>query len=64
MVEGSAEGFNEIRRRCGLDEIPDRYPGNESSNKIEETETQGPAGGTARHDRATRARVYTLEARE
>jgi SAM-dependent methyltransferase len=40
MVEGSAQGFrqlNEIRRRCGLTEIPDRYPGNESSNKLDET---------------------------
>lgn len=40
MVEGSAQGFrklNDIRRRCGLAEIPDRYPGNESSNKLDET---------------------------
>lgn len=38
-VEGSAQGFkelNEIRKRCGLSEIPDRYPGNESSNKLDE----------------------------
>jgi SAM-dependent methyltransferase len=41
MMEGSAQGFrelNEVRRRCGLAEIPDRYPGNESSNKLDEAE--------------------------
>jgi ubiquinone/menaquinone biosynthesis C-methylase UbiE len=39
MVEGSAEGFkdlNEVRVRCGLSAIPDRYAGNESSNKLDE----------------------------
>ena len=39
MVEGSAEGFrdlNDVRVRCGLAAIPDRYAGNESSNKLDE----------------------------
>jgi hypothetical protein len=39
MVEGSAEGFrdlNEVRVRCSLSAIPDRYAGNESSNKLDE----------------------------
>lgn len=38
MVEGAREGFesmNEARRRTGLAEIPDTYPGNESSRKLD-----------------------------
>jgi SAM-dependent methyltransferase len=44
MVEASAQGFGElnaVRRRCGLAEIPDRYPGNESSNKLDEENLKG-----------------------
>jgi SAM-dependent methyltransferase len=39
MMEATAQGFrvlNEVRRFAGLDEIPDRYAGNESSNKLDE----------------------------
>jgi SAM-dependent methyltransferase len=41
MIEGSAKGFralNELRVRCGLDEIPDKYAGNESSCKLDDDE--------------------------
>jgi SAM-dependent methyltransferase len=39
LVEGSAQGFemlNQIREKSGLAIIPDRYQGNESSNKLDE----------------------------
>jgi SAM-dependent methyltransferase len=39
MMEATKQGFqilNEVRRLAGLDTIPDRYAGNESSNKLDE----------------------------
>jgi SAM-dependent methyltransferase len=48
LVEGSAQGFamlNKIREKCGLAAIPDRYAGNESSNKIDESVIRGIADG-------------------
>jgi hypothetical protein len=39
MMEATAQGFqilNQVRRLAGLEEIPDRYAGNESSNKLDE----------------------------
>jgi hypothetical protein len=46
LVEGSAQGFsllNQIRTKCGLPAIPDRYQGNESSNKLDERAVEGIA---------------------
>jgi hypothetical protein len=39
MMEGLSQLFkklNHIRKLCGLPEVPDRYPGDESSNKLDE----------------------------
>jgi SAM-dependent methyltransferase len=47
LVEGSAQGFfllNQIRTKCGLPAIPDRYQGNESSNKLDEKAVESIAG--------------------
>jgi SAM-dependent methyltransferase len=48
LVEGSAQGFhllNQIREKCGLTVIPDRYQGNESSNKLDERTIEAVAAG-------------------
>ena len=57
-MQGFAQ-LNEIRAKCGLDIIPDRYAGNESSNKLDAATVQSFAD--ARKDvRMREVRAFTF----